>query len=228
MQSSRSKPLKPPLRGKIPVAFPISEGVTVIDFAGPWEVFQDVMIPERGAAMEDQMPFELFTVAEKIETIEGSGGLKLVPDYTFGDAPAAKLVVVPAQQGSPALHEWLKKVSGTTDVTMSVCTGAFQRGRAGLLDGQVRLRTTSSSSASNGSVLDQGPARSAVRRERGNRHCRRPVLRDLSGVARGGALFRARGGATHRRLHGISGDRLDHVADLNGPQRDSRVTLPRS
>ena len=29
-------------------------------------------------------------MAEKIETIEGSGGLKLVPDYTFGNAPAAR------------------------------------------------------------------------------------------------------------------------------------------
>jgi hypothetical protein len=34
--------LTPPDRGKILVAFPISPGVTVIDFAGPWEVFQDV------------------------------------------------------------------------------------------------------------------------------------------------------------------------------------------
>jgi hypothetical protein len=43
--------LTPPAKGKIPVAFAISEGVTVIDFAGPWEVFQDVHVRDRGSDM---------------------------------------------------------------------------------------------------------------------------------------------------------------------------------
>jgi len=128
--------LTPPEKGKIPVAFAISEGVTVIDFAGPWEVFQDVHVTSRGKDMDEQMPFELFTVSEKIEPIVGSGGLKLVPDYTFDTAPQAKVVVVPAQRGSSSLHAWLRKVSPATDVTFSVCTGAFQLGKAGLLAGK--------------------------------------------------------------------------------------------
>jgi len=128
--------LTPPAKGKIPVAFAISEGVTVIDFAGPWEVFQDVMVRERGKDHEDQMPFQLFTVSEKIEPLTGSGGLKLVPDYTFDSAPQPKVVVVPAQRGSQALHAWLRKMATSTDVLMSVCTGAFQLGKAGLLDGK--------------------------------------------------------------------------------------------
>jgi transcriptional regulator GlxA family with amidase domain len=129
-------PLTPPAKGKIPVAFAISDGVTVIDFAGPWEVFQDVHVRNRGADMEEQMPFELFTVSEKTEVLSGSGGLKLVPDYTFANAPQPKVVVVPAQRGSKALHQWLREVSKTADVTMSVCTGAFQLGTAGLLSGK--------------------------------------------------------------------------------------------
>ena len=128
--------LTPPAKGKIPVAFTISEGVTVIDFAGPWEVFQDVHVKERGKEMDDQMPFQLFTVSEKTETVTGSGGLKLVPDYTFETAPQPKIVVVPAQMGSRALLTWLRKVVETTDITMSVCTGAFQLGKAGLLSGK--------------------------------------------------------------------------------------------
>jgi len=128
--------LTPPDKGKIPVAFAISDGVTVIDFAGPWEVFQDVMVHERGKEMDEQMPFELFTVSEKIEPLTGSGGLKLVPDYTFDTAPQPKVIVVPAQRGSQALHAWLRKLAPTTDVTMSVCTGAFQLGKAGLLSGK--------------------------------------------------------------------------------------------
>jgi transcriptional regulator GlxA family with amidase domain len=131
-----SNKLTPPVKGKIPVAFAISEGVTVIDFAGPWEVFQDVHITDRGKDMDEQMPFQLFTVAEKIETLTGSGGLKLVPDYTFDSAPQPKIIVVPAQRGSQALHAWLRKTLAATDVTMSVCTGAFQLGKAGLLSGK--------------------------------------------------------------------------------------------
>jgi transcriptional regulator GlxA family with amidase domain len=128
--------LTPPEKGKIPVAFAVSEGVTVIDFAGPWEVFQDVHVQDRGKDMDEQMPFELFTVGEKIEPLTGSGGLKLVPDYTFDTAPQAKVIVVPAQRGSSSLHAWLRKVTPSTDVTMSVCTGAFQLGKAGLLSGK--------------------------------------------------------------------------------------------
>jgi len=128
--------LTPPAKGKIPVAVAISDGVTVIDFAGPWEVFQDVMIPDRGKDMDEQMPFQLFTVSEKTEPLTGSAGLKLLPDYTFDSAPQPKVVVVPAQRGSQALHAWLRKMSTSTDVIMSVCTGAFQLGKAGLLSGK--------------------------------------------------------------------------------------------
>lgn len=128
--------LTPPAKGKIPVAFAISDGVTVIDFAGPWEVFQDVHVADRGKDMDEQMPFQLFTVSDKTQPLTGSGGLKLVPDYTFDNVPQPKVVVVPAQRGSEALHAWLRKMSTSTDVIMSVCTGAFQLGKAGLLSGK--------------------------------------------------------------------------------------------
>ena len=111
------KKLPAPAKGRIPVAFVISNDVTVIDFAGPWEVFQDVMIPARGEGM-DGMPFELFTVSDKKELIVGSGGLKLMPDYTLETAPPPKVVVVPAQQGSKQIEEWLAKTAPATDVTM--------------------------------------------------------------------------------------------------------------
>ena len=131
------KPLTPPSKGKIPVAFLISSDAQVIDFAGPWEVFQDVHVPSRGTTMDERMPFELFTVAESTEPIRATGGLKIVPDHDFGSAPAPRLVVIPAQsQPSVATKEWLKKVVQRTDVMMSVCTGAFVLGRAGLLSGQ--------------------------------------------------------------------------------------------
>jgi len=128
--------LTPPSDGPIRVAFAISRGATMIDFAGPWEVFQDVMVTNAKAPENHRHPFDLYTVSEKTETIEASAGMKIIPDYTFETAPPPKVVVIPAQAGSTALHEWLRKIVDSTDVTMSVCTGAFQLGRAGLLSGK--------------------------------------------------------------------------------------------
>jgi len=124
--------LKPPDKGEIPVAFLISDRAVVIDFCGPWEVFQDVMVPGN-----EQMPFRLYTVAETKKPIRTSGGMQIVPDYTIQDAPPPKVIVIPAQSPpSPAVLEWIRKSSKTTDVTMSVCTGAFVLAKTGLLDGK--------------------------------------------------------------------------------------------
>ncbi len=124
--------LKPPDKGQIPVAFLISDGAVVIDFCGPWEVFQDVMIPG-----SREMPFRLYTVAESKKPIRTSGGMQIVPDYTIQNAPPPKVIVIPAQsEPSPAVLEWIRNASKTTDVTMSVCTGAFVLAKTGLLNGK--------------------------------------------------------------------------------------------
>src|SRR6201993_952251 len=127
-----TNPLKPPARGSIPVAFLISEGAQMIDFAGPWEVFQDVMVPGRTGN-----PFHLYTVSESTSPIHTSGGMKIVPDYSFENAPAPKVIVIPAQSApSHATLEWIRKSTKNTDVTMSVCTGAFVLAKTGLLSGK--------------------------------------------------------------------------------------------
>lgn len=131
-----SNPLTPP-SGRIPVAFVISDGAVMIDFAGPWEVFQDVMMPWRGHTMDAQMPFRLYTVAEKMATVRASGGMKIQPDYTFANAPAPKIIVIPAQEGATkAMLQWIRTASRHTDVTMSVCTGALVLAKTGLLSGK--------------------------------------------------------------------------------------------
>jgi transcriptional regulator GlxA family with amidase domain len=123
--------LTPPTKGGVPVAILISERLNVIDFSGPWGVFESVQVP--GAT---EPPFHLFTVAETPEIVVSGSGLKIKPDYTFANAPEVKVVVIPAQKGSDAMIEWLKKTAPNADVTMSVCTGAFKLAKAGLLDGK--------------------------------------------------------------------------------------------
>jgi transcriptional regulator GlxA family with amidase domain/YHS domain-containing protein len=83
------------------------------------------------------MPFRLYTVSETKKPIRTSGGMQIVPEYTIADAPTPKVIVIPAQgEPSPAVLDWIRKSSKTTDVTMSVCTGAFVLAKTGLLDGK--------------------------------------------------------------------------------------------
>ena len=132
----RSK-LTPPEHGSIPVAFVLTEGAVMIDFAGPWEVFQDTMVPSRGSAMSDQHVFAPYVVSDTKQPLHVSGGMVVTPQYTFDDAPTPKIVVVPAQTGSsPKMLEWLRHAATQSDVVMSVCTGAFNLAQAGLLDGK--------------------------------------------------------------------------------------------
>jgi len=127
-----ASPLKPPAQGSIPVAFVISKGAVVIDFCGPWAVFETVYVPGR-----EESPFRLYTVSGKKEVIQASGGLKIATDYSFANAPAPKVIVIPAQDGSDqAMLEWIRESSKTADLTMSVCTGAFVLAQTGLLSGK--------------------------------------------------------------------------------------------
>lgn len=130
--------LQPPAGRKIRVAVVLTEGAVVIDFAGPWEVFENV---HTGTGdMDQQMPFELYTVSRDRKPIHTSGGTKpgmtVVPDYGFADAPLPDVVVVGAQSGDPELAPWLRKVHGQHALIMSVCTGAFRLAETGLLDGK--------------------------------------------------------------------------------------------
>ena len=124
--------LEPP-DGPIPVAFVISDGAVVIDFCGPWEVFGSAAMKAGHASA-----FRLYTVAETLHPITAANGLQIVPNFSFATAPAPRVIVIPAQQGAgePAL-QWIRQASRSTDVTMSVCTGAFVLARTGLLSGKV-------------------------------------------------------------------------------------------
>ena len=111
--------LKAPAKGTLTVAFVLSDGANVIDFAGAWEVFQDTARPG-----SEEPGFALYTVSESRKTLTLTGGLKVVPDHTFADAPPADVVVVGANGMTPGMVPWLKKMGNDphTQALMSVCT----------------------------------------------------------------------------------------------------------
>ncbi len=116
----------PPPAGRR-VAILVFDGVEIIDFTGPYEVF--------GAA-----GFDVYTVAETKTVVTTAMGMRVVPKYGFADAPQPSVVVVPGggvQQArrSAATLRWITDVSKGADETMSVCNGAFILASAGLLDG---------------------------------------------------------------------------------------------
>lgn len=118
-----------PAGGELPLAIVLGKGAEVLDFAGPLEVFA-------AAWTEDGHPlFDPYFVAQTKEPVTVFGKMRVIPDYTFADAPAPKVVVIPAMEGdTPEMLDWIRKVSGSTDVTMSVCNGAFILARTGLLN----------------------------------------------------------------------------------------------
>jgi transcriptional regulator GlxA family with amidase domain len=122
-----ARPLTPPKNGPVSVAVVVGERSTVIDFAGPWEVFQDV---RQGNG------FSLFMVSDKVKTLNASGNMQVVPHYDFESAPQPHVVFMGAQgEHTAAKIAWIRKASVKADLVMSNCTGAFLLAQTGLLDG---------------------------------------------------------------------------------------------
>lgn len=126
-EDSPARPLTPPKSGPITVAVVVGEQSTVIDFAGPWEVFQDV---QQGNG------FSLFMVSDTIKTLNATGNMQIVPQFDFENAPQPHVVFMGAQgEHTPAKIDWIRKMSVNADLVMSNCTGAFLLAQTGLLDG---------------------------------------------------------------------------------------------
>ena len=139
-----STKLVPPAHGKIPVAFVIGRSAETIDFVGPWEAFQFAFRPSPGAAMSmaDMELFQLYIVSDSKEPVRASGGMRIIPDYTYADAPEPKVVVIPGTSRSPEMFDWIRKVAKHSDVVMSVCIGAYRLAETGLLSGKTATTNT--------------------------------------------------------------------------------------
>src|SRR6478735_5982552 len=85
----------------------IFDGVEVLDFAGPFEVFSRTRLtpgPESRRS-DDTAPFTVFTVARSREPVTATGGLRVLPHAAFDEAPLIDLLVVPGGFGTRPLLE---------------------------------------------------------------------------------------------------------------------------
>jgi putative intracellular protease/amidase len=111
----------------------IFEGVQIIDYTGPFEVFGQ-------AHTNDGHMFNVYTVAEKAAPVTTAMGMTVTPKYTFETMPKADVLVlpggnVPPHMENPSVIKWVQQTAAGAEYVMSVCNGAFYLGKAGLLDG---------------------------------------------------------------------------------------------
>ncbi|NND33713.1 MAG: DJ-1/PfpI family protein [Saprospiraceae bacterium] len=115
------------------VAIFIHDGVEVLDFSGPGEVF--------AATHTDLGAFNVYTVSLNTEPIISQGFIKIIPEYSISNAPKPDIIVLPGGATGPLLNntdliDWVKKITPDLEVALSVCTGAFILQKAGLLQGK--------------------------------------------------------------------------------------------
>jgi transcriptional regulator GlxA family with amidase domain len=114
--------------------------VEVLDFTGPFEVFSVTRLNEQ-YRREEPSPFEVILIAESLEPIAASGGLRVLPAYPLDNCPPLDILVVPGGWGTRKeinnehLIDWIAKRGREVETLTSVCTGSMLLGRAGLLEG---------------------------------------------------------------------------------------------
>lgn len=117
------------------VALLVFDGVEVLDFAGPFEVFSVT------SEINDAKLFKVQVVAERLAPIRARNGLSVNPDAAIADVPTADILIVPGGQGTrreinnPVMVEWIASIAANAELVLSVCTGSFLLARAGLLAG---------------------------------------------------------------------------------------------
>jgi len=122
------------------VGIVLFNAIEVLDFCGPFEVFSATRLNEE-KRREESSPFEVFLVAETLSYVTTTGGMKVIPQYSFENCPRLDILVVPGGWGTRkelnniVILEWLRSRAAEVETLTSVCTGSMLLGFAGLIDG---------------------------------------------------------------------------------------------
>jgi transcriptional regulator GlxA family with amidase domain len=117
------------------VAILVFDDVEVLDFAGPYEVFNV-------AGQSSPPAFYVYAVGVNHEPVLARGRLLITPRYSIGDCPQPDVLVVPGGFGTRPLLKhggllaWIAGQAGKAEWILSVCTGALLLAKAGLLQGR--------------------------------------------------------------------------------------------
>jgi transcriptional regulator GlxA family with amidase domain len=117
------------------VAILIYEGVYLLDFAGPLEIFNDAMENDTSSA------FQVYLVSPDGKLIKAHTGTEITPQYSVMNSPQPDILVIPGGDLSLSANNkevatWITKTSDSSMITMSVCTGAFILADLGILNGK--------------------------------------------------------------------------------------------
>lgn len=120
------------------VAIVLYEGVELLDFAGPGEVFAAAA---GIGAVDGARAFRVYTVAASKEPLTSQGFVRIVPEFSFADAPRPDVFVIPGGMSkklldSPEAMDWVKRSTPGAEIAMTVCTGAFVLAKTGIMAGK--------------------------------------------------------------------------------------------
>lgn len=123
-----------PTDRKLQAAILVVDGVFNTELAAPYDVLQHT-------AYHVKPGIQVFTVSPDGRPVTTYEGLKLSPDYSFANAPAADILVVPSTSGSmekdlrnQPLIDWVRTAGNQARHVLSLCDGAFVLAQAGLLE----------------------------------------------------------------------------------------------
>ncbi len=112
--------------------------VEVLDFCGPFEAFS---VARRDESQDDiDRLYDVHIIAERQEIVSCRNGLQVMPDFAIGSHPPLDMILIPGGRGTrteitnPVVLDWIATQHQSTELTTSVCTGAFLLAKLGLLD----------------------------------------------------------------------------------------------